>query len=73
VSLERVTSIVVLVVLFSLAAVLIPMNIVLLVGLFSPRVDNTEIFKIIGPSYNTVIGAFVGVLSGYALGKATPK
>lgn len=61
------------VVVFWLAAVLIPMNIVLLIGLFDPKVDNDKIFAIIGPSYNTVVGAFVGILSGFVLGKAEEK
>lgn len=53
----------------ALAGVLIPMNIALLIGLFHSGVDNAEIFKIIGPGYNTVIGIFGGILTGYALGK----
>lgn len=60
---------VVYVVVIALAAVLVPMNVVLLLGLFDPKVDNAEVFKIVGPAYQTVVGAFVGILSGYVLGK----
>ncbi len=70
---ERITTIVVTVVVVSLAAVLIPMNVVLLIGLFEPKIDNAEIFKIVGPAYQTVVGAFVGILSGYVLGKSEVK
>lgn len=40
---------------------------VMLVGLFDNNVDNKEIFQIIGPAFNTVIGAFVGLLGGLTL------
>lgn len=72
-NLPRLIAIVVIVVVISLAAVLIPMNIVLLIGLFHPDVDNAEVFKIVGPAYQTVVGAFVGILSGYILGKSEVK
>jgi hypothetical protein len=41
----------------------------LLVGIFMPNdvVDNQQIFAIIGPAFNTVIGAFVGLLGGLSL------
>jgi hypothetical protein len=57
----------------SLAGVIIPMNAVLLIGLFDPLVDNNRVFAIIGPGYNTVIGIFGGILTGYALGKTERK
>jgi uncharacterized membrane protein YraQ (UPF0718 family) len=40
---------------------------VLLSGLFQTTVDNTEIFKILGPAFQTIVGAFVGVLGGRAM------
>lgn len=40
---------------------------VLLGGLFNDQVDNKEIFATIGPAFNTVIGAFVGLLGGLSL------
>lgn len=45
-----------------LASVMISVVIVLLVGLFLPnnQIDNNEIFKILGPAFSMVIGAFVG-------------
>lgn len=44
---------------------------VMLVGLFDNSVDNKEIFQIIGPAFNTVIGAFVGLLGGLTLNHNT--
>jgi hypothetical protein len=40
---------------------------VLLYAFFDTRVDNDEIFKMLGPAFNTVIGAFVGLLGGISL------
>ena len=39
----------------------------LMFGLFMEDVDNTEIFSIIGPAFNTIVGAFVGLLGGLSL------
>jgi len=42
---------------------------VVLAGLFDPIVDNAEIFKMITPAFNTIIGAFVGTIAGIKIGK----
>jgi fumarate reductase subunit D len=53
----------------SLASIMIVVVFVLLVGLFVPNtvIDNNEIFKILGPAFNTVIGAFVGLMGGITM------
>jgi fumarate reductase subunit D len=58
----------------SLASIMIAVVIILLVGLFLPntQIDNNEIFKILGPAFNTVIGAFVGLLGGLSLNNRKP-
>lgn len=53
----------------TLATICLSVVIVLLVGMFDDRVDNKEIFSVIGPAFNTVIGAFVGLLGGLSLNK----
>ena len=40
---------------------------VLLYAFFDDHVQNDEIFKMLGPAFNTVIGAFVGLLGGISL------
>ena len=39
--------------------------VVMMVGLFVPNtvIDNNEIFKIIGPAFSTIVGAFVGAFA----------
>ena len=46
----------------TLASVLSATVLVMLVGLFTPNtvIDNREIFKILGPAFSMVVGAFVG-------------
>ena len=40
-------------------------------------IDNTEIFALIGPAFQTIVGAFVGLLGGLSISDAakhnTPK
>jgi hypothetical protein len=42
---------------------------VVLIGLFDDRVDNAEVFKLINPAFNMVVGAFVGTIAGIKIGK----
>lgn len=51
------------IVVITLAAILVAVIAVMLAGLFRPEVDNKEVFAILGPAFQTVVGAFVGVLS----------
>lgn len=53
----------------TLAVVILSVIGALLVGLFHNDVDNKEIFAILGPAFQTVIGAFVGFLSALAIHK----
>lgn len=55
------------IVICTLSAVMVSVIGVLLSGLFKPSVDNAEIFKILGPAFQTIVGAFVGVLGGRAM------
>lgn len=59
----------------SLASIMMAVVIALIVALFVPNemVDNKDIFPIIGPAFNTVIGAFVGLLGGLSLNPGSEK
>ncbi len=58
-----------------LASMIVVMVFALVVALFVPNdvVDNKDIFPIIGPAFNTVIGAFVGLLGGLSLNNSEKK
>ena len=50
---------------FTLGLIMISVVLVMMVGLFVPNtvIDNNEIFKIIGPAFSTIVGAFVGAFA----------
>ncbi len=56
----------------TLGLVLVAVIGVLLAGLFNPLVDNDKIFAILGPAFQTIVGAFVGILSGMVINSKKP-
>lgn len=46
----------------TLGSIMVSVVVVMMVGLFVPNhvIDNNEIFKIIGPAFSMIVGAFVG-------------
>jgi len=58
---------------FTLALVIITVVAVMCEALFDPRVDNKEIFALLSPAFNTVIGAFVGLLGGISLTRSSKE
>jgi len=66
-SLNNLTAIVTILVTATLCTVVIVMATALMHGLFSPGIDNTEIFKLISPAFQTIIGGFIGLLAGIKL------
>lgn len=63
----KLTFFVTLMVSFTLCMVVIGMVGVLMAGLFNPLVDNAEIFKLISPAFQTIVGGFIGLLAGVKL------
>jgi undecaprenyl pyrophosphate phosphatase UppP len=51
----------------TLCIVVISMVGVLMIGLFDEKVDNSEIFKLISPAFQTIVGGFIGLLAGVKL------
>jgi hypothetical protein len=64
---SKLTFFVTLMVSFTLCVVVIGMVGVLMSGLFNPLVDNAEIFKLISPAFQTIVGGFIGLLAGVKL------
>lgn len=48
-----------------LASIMLAVVFIFLIGMFMPNhlIDNNEIFKIIGPAFSMIIGAFVGAFA----------
>lgn len=57
----------------TLALIMCAVIFTLMFGLFNNHVDNSEIFSIIGPAFNTIVGAFVGLLGGLSLNNVGSK
>lgn len=51
----------------TLAGVMVAVIAILLIGLFDARIDNKDIFSVLGPAFQTIVGCFVGLLGGHAL------
>jgi uncharacterized membrane protein YiaA len=52
----------------TLAIILLSMVGVLLIGLFNPTIDNTKIFEAITPAFQTIVGGFIGLITGIKIG-----
>ena len=63
----KLTFYVTLMVSMTLCLVVVAMVMTLMMGLFDQRVDNSEIFKLISPAFQTVVGGFIGLLAGVKL------
>ena len=66
---EQLSAYVTLLATITLTVILLSMVVVLLMGLFTPSIDNTEIFKAITPAFQMIVGAFVGLVAGIKIGK----
>jgi hypothetical protein len=66
---DKLTSYVTLIATITLTLILLSMVLVLLLGLFNPAIDNTEIFKAITPAFQMIVGAFVGLVAGIKIGQ----
>lgn len=49
----------------TLGSIMLAVVFIFLIGMFMPNdlIDNNEIFKIIGPAFSTIVGAFVGAFA----------
>ena len=65
---EELSAYVTLVACATLALILLSMVGVLLIGLFNPVIDNTKIFEAITPAFQTIVGGFIGLITGIKIG-----
>lgn len=65
---ETIASFVTLAATLTLAMILIAMVIALLFGLFDKQVDNAKIFEMLMPAFQTIVGGFIGLITGIKLG-----
>jgi undecaprenyl pyrophosphate phosphatase UppP len=57
----------------SLAAILMAMVAVMLIGLFHDKVNNDKVFEMLSPAFQTIVGGFIGLITGIKIGQADDK
>lgn len=55
----------------TLCIVIVGMVGALLAGMFDTRIDNSKIFEAITPAFQTIIGGFIGLITGIKIGQET--
>ena len=66
---NKIGNIVTLIATITLSVILLSMVAVLLQGLFNEKVDNTKIFEAINPAFQTIVGVFIGLITGIKIGE----
>ena len=70
---EKLSAYVTLIAAITLTIILLSMVGVLLVGLFVDRIDNTKIFEAVTPAFQTIVGGFIGLITGIKIGSEDAK
>ena len=70
---EKLSAYVTLLATVTLTIILLSMVGVLLVGLFVDKVDNTKIFEAVTPAFQTIVGGFIGLITGIKIGSDDDK
>jgi hypothetical protein len=53
---------------YSLVAVITAMITMFIYAILDPTVDDDKVFQIIGPSFQTIVGGFLGLITGIKIG-----
>jgi hypothetical protein len=65
---EQLAAWVTLIATFTLCVTVISMVIVFMCGFFDAQVDNNKLFEIVGPAFQTIVGGFIGLITGIKIG-----
>lgn len=65
---EQLASWVTLIATFTLCVTVLAMVTVFMFGFFDPQVDNNKLFEIVGPAFQTIVGGFIGLITGIKIG-----
>jgi len=60
---------IILVATYSLVAVVVAMIAMFVLAIIDPNVDDNVVFQIIGPAFQTIIGGFIGLITGIKIGQ----
>jgi len=65
---EKLSAYITLIATCTLTVILLSMVGALLIGLYNPHIDNTKIFEAITPAFQTIVGGFIGLITGIKIG-----
>ena len=65
---EQLAAWVTLIATFTLCVTVVSMVSVFMMGFFDPQVDNNKLFEIVGPAFQTIVGCFIGLITGIKIG-----
>ena len=66
---EKLSTFVTMIATITLSIILLSMVFVMLVGLFYDNIDNVKIFEAITPAFQTIVGGFIGLITGIKIGE----
>lgn len=55
---------------YTLCVILLSMVAAMVYGLFDVNVDNAKVFEIVGPAFQTIVGGFIGLITGIKIGSS---
>lgn len=58
---------------YTLTIILLSMVAVMLYGLFEDRIENGKVFEIVGPAFQTIVGGFIGLITGIKIGSGNAE
>lgn len=61
---------IILVATYSLVAIVIAMIAMFILAVIDPHVDDNIVFDIVGPAFQTIVGGFIGLITGIKIGQA---
>jgi hypothetical protein len=64
---------IILVATWSLVAVVIAMIAMFILAIIDPNVDDNVVFQIVGPAFQTIIGGFIGLITGIKIGSSNDE
>lgn len=55
----------------ALVAVVVVMMVMFVIAIMDPAVDDKAVFEIIGPAFQTIVGGFIGLITGIKIGETS--
>ena len=65
----NIKNIVILIAMGSLSLIVLAMLAMFIYAIVDPNTDDEEVFVIIGPSFQVIVGGFIGLVTGVKIGK----